>query len=80
MRFQVGSFKKTNFLKAPPANETEPRVPHLDTLFIGGTTLVTVLVNLNVVVVSFCILFLFLVMSRFTTVPDLAPARERLDP
>jgi hypothetical protein len=55
-------------------------VPHLDTLFIGGTTLVTVLVNLNVVVVSFCILFLFLVMSRFTTVPDLAPARERLDP
>ena len=63
---------------APPANETEPRVPHLDMLFIGGTTLVTVLVNLNVAVVSFCILFF--VMSRFTTVPDLAPARERLDP
>ena len=46
-------------------------------LFIGGTTLMTVLVNLNVAVVFFCILF-FLV-SRFTTLPDLEPASGQAD-
>jgi len=60
---------------ASPASASEPRVPHLDMLFIAGTTLVTVIVNLNVAVVSFCILF-FLV-SRFTTVPDLEPAGDQ---
>lgn len=62
---------------APPASATEPRVAHLDMLFIGGTTLMTVLVNLNVAVVFFCILF-FLV-SRFTTLPDLEPASGQAD-
>ena len=55
----------------PPA-PGDPLVPHFDMFFIAGTTLVTVLVNLNVAVVSFCVLFY--VMMRFTTVPDLEPA------
>ena len=62
---------------APPSSGTEPRVSHLDMLFIAGTTLVTVLVNLNVAVVSFC--GLFFLVSRFTTVPDLEPAGAQTD-
>lgn len=55
-----------------PRGPGDPAVPHIDMLFIAGTTLVTVIVNLNVAVVSFCVLFY--VMSRFITVPDLQPA------
>ena len=72
VRVYLRSFREPN---APPASATEPRVPHLDMLFIAGTTLVTVMVNLNVAVVSFCVLFF--VVSRFTTVPDLETAGDQ---
>ncbi len=72
VRVYVRSFREPN---ATPASATEPRVPHLDMLFIAGTTLVTVMVNLNVAVVFFCVLFF--VVSRFTTVPDLETAGDQ---
>ena len=49
-------------------------VTHLNVLFIVGTTLVTVLVNLNVAVVTFCVLFY--VIQMFRPVHDLVPVTE----
>ncbi len=43
------------------AEETKcPKVTHLNIALILGTTLVTVLINLNVAVVGFCLLFYLL--------------------
>lgn len=62
--------------KVPTATDPTPRpmVTHLNMLFILGTTLVTVLVNLNVAVVAFCVLFY--VVRAFRPIHDLAPITE----
>jgi len=46
-----------------------PDVPHMDMFFIAGTTIMTVVVNLNVAVVFFTVLFF--VMKRFVDIRDL---------
>ena len=52
----------------------KPMVTHLNMLFILGTTLVTVLVNLNVAVIAFCILFY--VLRAFRPIHDLEQDSE----
>jgi SulP family sulfate permease len=51
-----------------------PMVTHLNMLFIAGTTIVTVLVDLNVAVVSFCVLFY--VIGAFRPIHDLIQDSE----
>lgn len=53
---------------------TRPMVTHLNMFFILGTTLVTVLVNLNVAVIAFTALFYAIKLAR--PVHDLAPVDE----
>ena len=56
----------------PPAAGLQ--VAHWDMLFIGGTALVTLLVNLNVAVVSFAVLFYLIRLA--TPLPDLRVQEE----
>lgn len=52
-----------NWVKELGKKVEMPKVPMIDMFFIAGTTLVTVVVNLNVAVISFTILFY--VVGRF---------------
>lgn len=55
-----GSVPDADKANEPVTDLKEPRpgmVTHMNMFFIAGTTLVTVLVNLNVAVISFCVLF-----------------------
>ena len=54
------------------------QVAHWDMLFIGGTALVTLLVNLNVAVISFTVLFYLIRLA--TPLPDLHVQEETGDP
>ena len=51
-----------------------PMVTHLNMFFIAGTTIVTVLINLNVAVIAFCVLFYILRAVR--PIHDLAQDSE----
>ena len=61
-RDRTGRVPKDRTGRVPKdAEETKcPKVTHLNIALILGTTLVTVLINLNVAVVGFCLLFYLL--------------------
>ena len=61
----------TNFKELTKKVE-KPQVPMIDMFFIAGTTIVTVVVNLNVAVISFTILFY--ILARF--MPSLRDIEE----
>ena len=47
----------TTWFKELTEKPAKPRVPHIDMFFIAGTTLVTVVLNLNIAVIGFTVLF-----------------------
>merc|ERR1711988_296645 len=66
--------KSTLLRKAHPGGNS-PVVSHLDMLFIVGTTLVTIYVNLNVAVASFTVAF-YLARLLKVNVPDMPTAAK----
>merc|ERR1712032_1564995 len=69
------TYIKTMLLKRPhPNGPNDVHVAHIDMLFVLGTTLVTVFVNLNVAVAAFTLLFFLgrLVMD----IPDMKTTSE----
>jgi SulP family sulfate permease len=69
------TYIKTMLLKKPhPTGDNDVHVAHIDMLFIIGTTLVTVFVNLNVAVAAFTLLFF---LGRLVVdIPDMKTTAE----
>merc|ERR1711988_373608 len=71
----INYVKCTLLRKAHPGGNS-PVVSHLDMLFIVGTTVVTIAVNLNIAVVSFTVAFYLARMMKIN-VPDM-PTADKL--
>lgn len=69
------TYIKTMLLKKPaPTGDSDVHVAHIDMVFVLGTTLVTVFVNLNVAVASFTLLFF---LGRLLVdIPDMKTTAE----
>merc|ERR1712031_131537 len=67
--------KCTVLRKAHPGGNS-PVVSHLDVLFILGTTVVTIVVNLNIAVASFTVAFYLARLAKIN-VPDM-PSADKL--
>merc|ERR1712072_633440 len=72
----VFNYVKCTILRKAHPGGNSPVVSHLDVLFIVGTTVVTIVVNLNIAVASFTVAF-YLARLVKINVPDM-PTSDRL--
>merc|ERR1712048_889428 len=72
----VFNYIKCTVMGKPHPGGSSPVVSHLDVLFILGTTVVTIAVNLNIAVASFTVAFYFAKLVKIN-VPDM-PTADKL--
>jgi len=72
----ITMYIKSTLLGKPHPGGSAPVVAHLDFIFILGTTLVTIYVNLNIAVASFTVAF-YLAKLLKVNVPDMPTADKK---